>query len=127
MLDLNTMVFRIANAGHPRPVRHLAAGDRAELWDCAHGPALGITSNAQYPVSQIALNRGDKVIFYTDGITEAMHDSEEFGEERLYSTIQKHGHEHPGELVQSILGAVESHRAGSPVTDDCSLLVIQTR
>ena len=58
---------------------------------------------------QIPLHTGDVMVFYTDGITEAMNaDSDLFGDSRLSQIVEEHGHLDSGELRERILREIEA-------------------
>ena len=86
-LDLDRGTLRYASAGHPPPVIWRAA-DAAMLPDAASGPMIISVAPAQYPVHEVPLAPGDRVLFYTDGVIEAMRaDDELFGMERLRRVV----------------------------------------
>ena len=128
VLDLSSNVFRLASAGHPPPLRYHVASQRVEFCSVSTGAALGLLEDVRYPLTEISVSHGDKMLFYTDGLTESMNrENEEFGEKRLLEAVWQAGSQTPDEVVGSILRAVEKHRAGRDVTDDCSILVVEVR
>jgi serine phosphatase RsbU (regulator of sigma subunit) len=127
VVDLSSDALALANAGHPTPLRYVASARRSEYCEFPHGPAIGIEEDPEYPRADLKMESRDKLMLYTDGITEAMNPQEEFGEERLLRAFQEFGARPPAEVIEGILGRVEQHRAGSPVSDDCSILVLQLR
>jgi len=71
---------------------------------------------------------GDKLILYTDGLTEAMNEhGQEFGSDRLLKLVDENGATPPVELVATIREAVDAHRGASEVSDDFSVLVAEIR
>src|SRR5262249_24921304 len=71
-----------ANAGHNPPLLVRGNGNVDRLGD--GGTVLGVFAEAAYQQTTISLDPGDRLLFYTDGITEARSPAgEEFGEERL--------------------------------------------
>ena len=75
-----------ANAGHYPPVVVRADGTVERL--ACGGAVLGVFADAQYEQGQIAIGSGDRIVCYTDGVTEAhTADDEEYGEERLIAAI----------------------------------------
>src|SRR5690606_39243381 len=71
-----------SNAGHNPPL--LLRGDGSVVKLADGGMVLGIFPDIQYDQSEIALRPGDRLLFYTDGITEARDpEGEEYGEDRL--------------------------------------------
>lgn len=125
VLDLETNRLRWSNAGHPPPWLIQAAGGVVAGCGGLHGPGIGLLEDAVYLSEEMALQSGDLLVLYTDGITEAMHAGEEFGEERLRELLQAHAAAAPEALINAVAGAVERHRNGSAVSDDCSLLALK--
>lgn len=74
--------LRFSNAGHNPPFVVRKSGEVMELQD--GGFVLGVFKDATYAEGEVSLHAGDRVVFYTDGLTEAEdHHSEQFGPERL--------------------------------------------
>lgn len=128
VLDIDTRTVIFANAGHTPPVCYGEEQGRAEMIELHGGPALGMMEKANYIEKDFTLGSGDKLILYTDGLTEAMNpEGDEFGEERLQALVQLKGSCEVKELVRQIHDAVEEHRAGREVGDDFSLLALDLR
>jgi serine phosphatase RsbU (regulator of sigma subunit) len=74
----------------------------------------------------IDLRVGDVVVFYTDGISEAMnHGSDLFGEPRLNRIIEEHGHLSSGELRERILREIEAFVGGADQHDDMTMILLK--
>jgi serine phosphatase RsbU (regulator of sigma subunit) len=85
--DRRTRAFQYANAGHNPPFIVRNAGGNEPLEST--GPLLGVMHEATYETGIAWLNPGDTVFLYTDGVTETMHGSDEYGEQRLRSTLER--------------------------------------
>jgi sigma-B regulation protein RsbU (phosphoserine phosphatase) len=73
----------------------------------------------------VELQRGDRLLFYTDGITEAFdREGELFGEARLDEVCVRHATATPEKIVRGVLEALEDFSKGAAVTDDRTLLVM---
>lgn len=70
-LDLRTGEYSIANAGHPSPARYTSGRARWTVLDGGRGPLLGVVPGATFPRQGGRLDRGDALLFYSDGIIEA--------------------------------------------------------
>jgi hypothetical protein len=70
-LDLRTGEYSIANAGHPSPARYTSGRARWTVLDGARGPLLGVVPGATFPRQSGRLDRGDALLFYSDGVIEA--------------------------------------------------------
>ncbi len=127
IIDLESHVLQMASAGHPQPLLFRTTSGQAAFMKGAHGPALGLLQDAEYPMTQSRIDPGDQLIYFTDGITEAMNDAkrEEFGDDRLLDLFKQGRHLPPDQAVETIMQAVTSHRDGTAVNDDCTLLCVQ--
>ena len=75
---------------------------------------------------QISLHTGDIIVFYTDGITEAMNaTSDLFGESRLSRIVEEHGHLESGELRERILREIEAFVGSADQHDDMTMILIK--
>jgi sigma-B regulation protein RsbU (phosphoserine phosphatase) len=95
VMDAETGLVRVANAGHPVPLHFQASGKTAG-WltgdDSARGPALAIAEEMEFQTVETKLQPGDSVVMYTDGLYEVERaDGEEFGEQRLLNAARRVG------------------------------------
>jgi sigma-B regulation protein RsbU (phosphoserine phosphatase) len=123
---LNTTSHQVsyANAGHNRPLLLRADGTFTAL--STSGLVLGAVPAHAYTEDNAVLHAGDTLLLYSDGITEAMNEArEQFGEERLVATVERHRHKPAAVVVEHILRAVECHAGQAPQSDDMTLLVIK--
>ena len=75
---------------------------------------------------EISLQRGDVMVFYTDGITEAMNaDNDLFGDSRLSRIVEEHGHLDSDELRERILREIETFVGGADQHDDMTMILIK--
>jgi phosphoserine phosphatase RsbU/P len=115
-----------ANAGHNPPLLVHSDGDIQRL--TASGTVLGVFPDADYRTGEVELRSGDRLLLYTDGITEALNTSDdEFGEERLSATLASHRHLDAGALHQAVLAEVTGFTDGRGFQDDATLLVVAVR
>jgi sigma-B regulation protein RsbU (phosphoserine phosphatase) len=122
VLDAIGGVMVYSNAGHYLPMLVRADGTHERLG--SGGPVLGVLSEAEYEQASIPLNAGDRIILFTDGLTEARNaDGEEFGEERLLAAaLADRGCSAPA-LQARLADAVASFTAGR-LQDDATLIVL---
>lgn len=117
VLDPATRSVVFANAGHLRPL--LINGGTEQFLEVERGLPLGLVSG-DYSETQISLSAGAKLIFYSDGITEATNArDEEYGLCRLAEHAIK-----PEASALSILDEVQSFANGSGVRDDASVVFV---
>ena len=87
-LDLTTGRFQIASAGHP-PAAHYHAG--SGVWEVlrgVHGPVLGIVDGVRFPAHEGRIERGDALLFYTDGLVETPGRDLDLGIDKLMGAAQ---------------------------------------
>jgi sigma-B regulation protein RsbU (phosphoserine phosphatase) len=123
ILGLDTRELRFVSAGHPGPV-HLPLGSPPVVLEGGGCPVgVGI---ANYREQVIKLEPGDRLVFYSDGITEARNaDGEHFGSRRLLVALEQTCHLPLGESLKALLENVERWRGNSPLHDDIAILVAE--
>ena len=120
-LDATTGKMVLCNAGHLPPVIKKVDGTLVKL-AAAGGAPLGMMAGMRYGQETAALERGDTVVLYTDGIVEAMNAKEElYGYERFEALLKKAA-AHPGALKDAIIGDVNRFTGLSPQHDDMTLV-----
>ena len=115
----------IANAGHLPPVRRTADG-RAELLGMHEsGMPLGIAPDQQFEELVVPLQPGESLLFYTDGITEAMNSKNElYGKHRLIQSVASCAAP-ARDLVKSLVTSVEQFCDSSPQRDDICITAVR--
>lgn len=124
---LNTLTGRLiySLAGHNRPLWWQAATQTCQELS-GRGTVLGIFEEVELEEHTVTLASGDALVFYTDGITEAMNDDHQlFGEERLQKVICRHAAGSPQEMIGAIVAAVQTFTGGAPPSDDLTLFVVK--
>ncbi len=117
-------LMRWVNAGHPPPLLIRANGKIESLE--ANGLPVGLLGESVYPVAEYKLARGDKIVIYSDGVTEARNRTGEFfGISRLRSSIAAAAKQNCRDLHTAIRTSVEDFTQGAPQGDDLSLAVIE--
>jgi sigma-B regulation protein RsbU (phosphoserine phosphatase) len=121
-LDVNSNTLHLANAGHNYPL--LLNGSLEEIK--LPGLPLGIDDEIEYDEKIIQITPGTSVIFYTDGVVEAM-DTEDnlFTFERLKEAVQANQKLGAEEMVEKILEEISIFTQGAPQSDDITVLVLQ--
>jgi sigma-B regulation protein RsbU (phosphoserine phosphatase) len=110
------------NAGHNAPFVLRADGSHDRLRD--GGAVLGVFASPDYELGSAQLSPGDRVILFTDGVTEASNlAGEEFGEARLLRLLEDHRALSADELQAKILAAAGEF-SGGRWQDDATLLVL---
>lgn len=111
-----------ANAGHNPPLLIRQGGTLDRLTD--GGMVLGVFPDTAYEQGELVLSDGDRLLFYTDGITEARNaEGDEYGEERLADTAIA-GRRLPVEAMKDALLADVNAFTGGKFEDDATLIVV---
>lgn len=115
-----------ANAGHNPPAIWAAADHHCYFFEVPANLPLGLVSDWNYEIREVAIRPGDKVILYTDGLIELNDESGfEFGMERLLGAINRSGSERPDALLAQITVATSSFASGQPPADDMAMVVVE--
>ena len=124
IVDTELGVLTYSNAGHYAPVLARADGTVERL--TAGGPVLGVFADSAYEQGRVSVGSGDRVVLFTDGITEARPDpgsDEEFGEQRLLDLTIQH-RECSAPALQARLSAAVAAFTGGRFHDDATLMVM---
>jgi serine phosphatase RsbU (regulator of sigma subunit) len=119
-------VLHYVNAGHCPPliVRHAGGIDSLE----ATAMPVGLLESAEFAVTRTTLASGDKILIYTDGVTEAQNlQGEFFGRHRLRKAIAEHHADSCPVLLEAVGSAVAAFTESAPQADDITLVVIEYR
>ncbi|WP_435019149.1 PP2C family protein-serine/threonine phosphatase [Tundrisphaera sp. TA3] len=112
-----------SSAGHNPPRLKHCDSDSVELLEGARGLPLGLFAEEVYENTTLSLVPGDRLVFYTDGITEANSpDGQLFGEKRLDDILGKVCGGEASELVEDVLREVRAFTGDAPPADDQTLL-----
>jgi serine phosphatase RsbU (regulator of sigma subunit) len=125
ILDAETHEVRLVNAGHLAPLVRRASGDVIQVGREESGLPLGIVPDMEYREFRFALEPGDAIIAYTDGVTEAMNgDRQIYGRHRLEECIARATPD-IDTLVKSIVNDVEEFVGESTLRDDTCIVGLQ--
>ena len=122
LVDGSSHRLVFTNAGHNAPI--LARRDGSWLRLREGGVPLGLFPSADYERGEVELAPGDRLVLFTDGVTEVSGaGAEEFGEERLLSVLLENRHLSAKELQERILAEVAKF-SGARFEDDATLVVL---
>ena len=122
-IDTSSGELKYISAGHTPAVL-----SRAETGECEmlteHDMLLGVLPDQEFSSTPLKVEKGDRLIVYTDGITEAKDDAdEEFGIARLIEAVKKASDTSAGDVAHSIIAAVTEYTGGKEPNDDMTLLI----
>jgi sigma-B regulation protein RsbU (phosphoserine phosphatase) len=122
MLDVRTRCLRYVSAGHPGPILHSAGAEPTFIQ--VPGFPVGLAADADYTDSELQLKAGDRLFFYSDGITEAVDAAGQLlGLERLREAVRRSQRDTVEDSCAKILRDVLSWSLNSP-DDDLSILAL---
>ena len=120
-----TKILTYSNAGHNPLIVYRAKEDKVELHS-VKGVAIGFVQGYNYKQGELKLEKGDIVLYYTDGITEAENPNKElFGFERLEKVIYDNRYNDVDTIKENILNEINIFRRDYPQVDDLTFVVIK--
>jgi len=123
ILNTRTRVFTYANAGHEHPLlRRAGEGDVCMLG--VTGRALALMEGSAYTTQSVELGKGDLIVLYTDGVTDAGSGADRLGQDRLMDLLREHGDAPLVDLVNMVVRSAQEF-AGGVLADDAALLAIR--
>jgi sigma-B regulation protein RsbU (phosphoserine phosphatase) len=124
-VDTSTHRLTCSNAGHNPPI--LVRADGSVWRPASDGMVLGVLEHNAYSQTEVPLQPGDRLVLFTDGITEAgSHESREFGDDRLVELVVANRHLPAAALLDSVFTEVSAFTRGV-FADDATLIVMGVR
>lgn len=127
IFNTETLGCRYASAGHNPPLHFKrATGKCAMLEKCESFPLKLVMREATYQTNSLQLEKGDKLVFYTDGIPECFnHNKENYEMERFQDIVDREApRKRVSELEMTILTDVMTFADGRPFDDDLTLAIV---
>ena len=122
-LDGALGTIQYANAGHNPPLLGRSDGTVERLM--TGGTVLGVFPETRYSSAEASLHSGDRLLLYTDGITEARNAvDEEFGEDRLVQALLRHRHLDASALQAAVFADVQTFTGSAGFQDDATLIAV---
>jgi sigma-B regulation protein RsbU (phosphoserine phosphatase) len=115
----------LANAGHCRPV--LLSNGASARWAVKNlGLALGFEPGLEFERTELMLQHGNALVFYTDGVSEAFNPEEEcYGNDRLLADAGSLAGQPATAIARSLLEKVRAFAGTAPQSDDIAILVLK--
>jgi sigma-B regulation protein RsbU (phosphoserine phosphatase) len=125
--DAASRALNFVNAGHNSPmVFRQTDGGREVLRLDTGGPVIGLMEGCCYRQGRVALEAGDVLVAYTDGISEAMNaGDDEWGDERLMDAVRANPTVAARALIDRLMTSADAFVAGAPQHDDMTLIVVR--
>jgi sigma-B regulation protein RsbU (phosphoserine phosphatase) len=124
IIDLKTGRVQAGNAGHNPPV--LLTRDSVSYLPSPHEPVAGAMGDLVYTTQEFALNSGDYLMLYTDGVTEAMDITRQcYSDERLLDTMEIVSRQSPEQIVRDLEKSVSEFAGDAEQSDDITMLCLR--
>ena len=122
--DPPSRTLSYGNAGHNPPLLIREDGENLQLQ--GDGMAMGVLEQVRIAQKYVHLQPGDTVLFYTDGVTEAMNeDLDEFGLARLRLVARSASKRSAADIMHAVTAAIRDHAGGTAQYDDATLVVMK--
>ena len=127
IVDLKTGMVTYANAGHCAPLIMRANGE-IEYLNMQADLFLGSIEGIEYKDQYMQLYPGDKILLYTDGVTEAMNTEEElFGKDRLVEMVRVKKGNSAKSTIEALTSDIKSFANGAEQNDDITMLLLELK
>lgn len=124
-LSLDSGRLELVNAGHALPLRLEHTGVVRTI-HARNALALGVLDEVTFPATELTLNQGDGLVFYTDGVCDAVDAAgEEFGIDRLHALLAGTARRGVLAIVETIVEAVSQFANGTPQEDDITVMAVR--
>jgi phosphoserine phosphatase RsbU/P len=126
IVDSSRRHLVFCNAGHTKPFLYRAASGDIEELDLG-GPLIGAFPGMIYDEGHSSLNSGDKILVFTDGITETRRlgtDQDFYGEARLGELLRRHADLRASEIIKRVMDDLEEFSGGAVFEDDVTMMLV---
>lgn len=113
----------LASAGHPSPLRIRAGGGASEE-EMPSAPPLGIIPEIPGRSHQLSLAHGERLVFFTDGLTESFNADKVALDLSGVCTLLNDDLPHTADIIAALERGEAAHRKGAPPHDDLTILVL---
>lgn len=124
IFDMSTSTFSYVNAGH-EPIFHYSSREKKLKEYDSICPPFGIMEDIDLKSSSVKYDKDDVFVFFTDGVTEARHEKEEYGFNRLKSIVTRFTSEDAKSISNAIVNDVNSFVGNYPTHDDTTIVVVK--
>jgi sigma-B regulation protein RsbU (phosphoserine phosphatase) len=124
IINVNDGNIIYSNAAHPPPILLHSDGSH-ELLETG-GTIIGMDGILPFEEERKNLHKGDRIIFYTDGVTEFQNDNGDFySEERFLSILKENKNKKVGVMLDAVITSIEDFGGNAEFQDDISLVGIE--
>jgi PAS domain S-box-containing protein len=123
--DIATQQLRFANAGHPPPLLLSPFQNECRQLD-AEGMILGVRKHIIFEEKTTTLAKGDLILLYTDGLTEAENpDGDFFGVERVSELLIQYAQQSPEKIIEALITQLKHFCQSEAFKDDITLMIFK--
>jgi phosphoserine phosphatase RsbU/P len=123
--DPSCRILHFSRAGHPLPILYRSSTKRAMEVSCPGVFAMGLEPFPSVPVTEITLEPGDRLLLYTDGVSELFNEAgEPYGENRLLKQFEAASTDDPQQILAGIIEDLARFAGERPADDDQAMLLI---
>ncbi len=123
--DTHSRTLKMARAGNPLPILHRASEKTTTELSCEGVLIMGLYPYTDVPVTEVTLQPGDRLLFYTDGITERFNDEREiYGTDRLLSQFGSTDTDDLSDILERIMSDLSRFAGPRPADDDMAMLMM---
>lgn len=125
LLDTSNHRLSYVNAGHNAPILAQESGGILRLE--SGGPVLGVFDDVEYQEGTASVEKGDRLVLFTDGLAEAVNEvGEEFGENRIIANLKDANNFSAEEIRNGIFNAVDEF-SGGRLQDDVTIMIVAAK
>ncbi|MEM9370242.1 MAG: CHASE2 domain-containing protein [Pseudomonadota bacterium] len=126
VLDLNSGLCAYSSAGHDQPIL-LSRDTPAHQLDEFTGPPAGLIADMPYPVGEMVLKPGEKLVMFSDGVTEALNAGrDDYGMARLIAFLDRLPLTlTPAEVIERTVADIKAFVGDAEQSDDITLMVVE--
>jgi serine phosphatase RsbU (regulator of sigma subunit) len=126
--DTQSRKLSIARAGHPLPILYRSSTKTVSEIACDGVSLMGFKPYDDVPVTEVGLQPGDRLLLYTDGITDRLNETQEpYGANRLLAKFGAIASEKPGAILNAIVDDLSRFAKNRPADDDQAMLTMAVR
>lgn len=124
--DITTGVLQYTNAGHNPPFVIRKATGKVEMLPFSQDIVAGMFDDVTYTQLDLQLEKGDSLVLFTDGVTEAFNvNGEQFDEEGLEKSLEGQADTSTCDLVKKIVSDVNAFAGAEPQSDDITVMAVK--
>jgi phosphoserine phosphatase RsbU/P len=123
--DTSSRKLKMARAGNPLPILYRPSERSATELSCEGVLIMGLESYTEVPVTEVSLQPGDRLLFYTDGVTDRFSEKREsYGTSRLLQQFGTADADDPADILKRIIDDLSLFAGHRPADDDQAMLMM---